>query len=63
MVLSSHFQLVPILLRSVLLLCHLSAVNALATNVECVPYKQNEALLDFSGAKPQRFLHLCSPPG
>ena len=25
MVLSSHFQLVPILLRSVLLLCHLSA--------------------------------------
>ena len=54
MVLSPHVQLgntiVPILLRSVLLLCHLSAVSALATNVACLPYKQNEALLDFSGA-------------
>ena len=61
MVLSSHVQL-PILLRSVLLLCHLSAVSALATNVACVPYKQNEALLDFSGAKRQRFLHCAHPP-
>ena len=49
-------------LRPVLVLCHLSAVSSeLATNVACVPYKQNEALLDLSGAKPQRFLH-CSPP-
>ena len=63
MVLSSLFQLVPILLRSVLLLCHLSAVSALATNVACLPYKQNEALLDFSGAKRQRSLHCAhSPP-
>ena len=38
------------------------AVSALATNVECVPYKQNEALLDFSGAKRQRFLHCAHPP-
>merc|ERR1719171_525068 len=32
------------------LLCHLSAVSALATNVACLPYKSNEALLDLSGA-------------
>ena len=44
------------------LLCHLSAVSALATNVACLPYKQNEALLDFSGAKRQRFLHCAHPP-
>ena len=44
------------------LLCHLSAVSSeLATNVACLPYKSDEALLDLSGAKPQRFLH-CSPP-
>ena len=50
-------------LRPVLVLCHLSAVSSeLATNVACVPYKQNEALLDFSGAKPQRFLHCAHPP-
>ena len=34
----------------------------LATNVACLPYKSNEALLDFSGAKPQRFLHCAHPP-
>ena len=34
----------------------------LATNVACLPDKQNEALLDFSGAKPQRFLHCAHPP-
>ena len=65
MVLSSLFQLVPILLRSVLLLCHLSAVSAqqrLATNVDCLPYKSDEALLDLSGAKLQRFLHCAHPP-
>ena len=45
-----------------LLFGHLSAVSALATNVECLPYKQNEALLDFSGAKLQRFLHCAHPP-
>ena len=53
-------------LRPVLVLCHLSAVSAqqrLATNVQCLPIRSDEALLDFSGAKPQRFLHLCSPPG
>ena len=33
----------------------------LATNVMCLPIRSDEALLDFSGAKPQRFLH-CSPP-
>ena len=50
-------------LRPVLVLCHLSAVSSeLATNVACVPYKQNEALLDFSGAKRQRFLHCAHPP-
>ena len=35
----------------------------LATNVVCLPTRSDEALLEFSGAKPQRFLHLCSPPG
>ena len=45
-----------------LLFGHLSAVSALATNVACVPYKQYEALLDFSGAKRQRFLHCAHPP-
>ena len=34
----------------------------LATNVVCLPIRSDEALLDFSGAKPQRFLH-CSHPG
>ena len=46
------------------LLCHLSAVSAqlrLATNVECLPIRNDEALLDFSGAKPQRFLHCAHP--
>ena len=64
MVLSPHVQLgntiVPILLRSVLLLCHLSAVSAqqrLATNVECLPYRSDEALFSTSGAK----LPNCSP--
>ena len=45
------------------LLCHLSAVSSeLATNVDCLPYKSDEALLDLSGAKPQRFLHCAHPP-
>ena len=52
------------MLRSALL-CHLlagSVQQGLATSVECLPYRSDEALLDFSGAKPQRFLY-CSPPG
>ena len=52
-------------LRPLLVLCHLSAVSAqlrLATNVECLPKRDDEALLDFSGAKPQRFLHCAHPP-
>ena len=52
------------MLRSALL-CHLlagSVQQGLATSVECLPYRSDEALLDFSGAKPQRFLH-CSHPG
>ena len=64
MVLSPHVQLgntiVPILLRSVLLLCHLSAVSAqqrLATNVDCLPYRSDEALFSTSGAKHPN----CSP--
>ena len=47
------------------LLCHLSAVSAqlrLATNVKCLPKRNDEALLDFSGAKPQRFLHCAHRP-
>ena len=51
------------MLRSALL-CHLlagSVQQGLATSVECLPYRSDEALLDFSGAKPQRFLY-CSPP-
>ena len=53
-------------LRPVLVLCHLSAVSAqqrLATNVACLPIRSDEALLDFSGAKPQRFLYTAHPPG
>ena len=34
----------------------------LATNVQCLPIRSDEALLDFSGAKPQRFLHCAHPP-
>ena len=34
----------------------------LATNVACLPIRSDEALLDFSGAKPQRFLHCAHPP-
>ena len=52
-------------LRPVLVLCHLSAVSAqqrLATNVQCLPIRSDEAELDFSGAKPQRFLHCAHPP-
>ena len=51
-------------LRPVLVLCHLSAVSAqqrLATNVQCLPIRSDEALLDFSGAKPQRFPALLTP--
>ena len=51
-------------LRPVLVLCHLSAVSAqqrLATNVQCLPIRSDEALLDFSGAKPQRFPTLLTP--
>ena len=42
------------------LLCHLSAVSAqqrLAVNVECLPYRSDEALVNLSGAK----LPNCSP--
>ena len=52
-------------LRPLLVLCHLSAVSAqlrLATNVKCLPIRNDEALLDFSGAKPQRFLHCAHRP-
>ncbi len=52
-------------LRSVLVLCYLSAVSAQqrkATNVACLPIRSDEALLDFSGAKPQRFLYTAHPP-
>ena len=51
-------------LRSMVILCLVSAASAvrLATNVACLPHRSDEALLDFSGAKPQRFLH-CSHPG
>ena len=50
-------------LRSMVILCLVSAASAvrLATNVACLPRRSDEALLDFSGAKPQRFLY-CSPP-
>ena len=51
------------MLRSALL-CHLlagSVQQGLATSVECLPYRSDEALLDFSGAKPQRFLYCSSP--
>ena len=50
------------MLRSALL-CHLlagSVQQGLATSVECLPYRSDEALLDFLGANPQRFLY-CSP--
>ena len=48
------------------LLCHLSAVSAsavikLAENVDCLPKRDDEIFVDFSGAKPQRFL-LLTPP-
>ena len=33
----------------------------LATNVACLPIRSDEALLDFSGAKPQRFPTLLTP--
>ena len=33
----------------------------LATNVQCLPIRSDEALLDFSGAKPQRFPTLLTP--
>ena len=33
----------------------------LATNVQCLPVRSDEALFVFSGAKPQRFVY-CSPP-
>ena len=54
-------------LRPVLMLCLASAANAtepqeLGTSVQCLPIRSDEALLDFSGAKPQRFRY-CSPPG
>ena len=43
------------------------AAVRLATNVECLPIRSDQALLDFSGAKPQRFLSLyyilLTPPG
>ena len=38
------------------------AAVRLATNVECLPIRSDEALLDFSGAKPQRFLYTAHPP-
>ena len=34
----------------------------LATNFACLPIRSDEALLDFSGAKPQRFLYAAHPP-
>ena len=42
------------------LLCHLSAVSAikLAENVDCLPKRDDEIFVDFSGAKPQHFLLL-----
>ena len=45
------------------LLCHLSAVSAVdkAENVDCLPKRDDEIFVDFSGAKPQRFL-LLTPP-
>ena len=45
------------------LLCHLSAVSAVdkAENVDCLPTRDDEIFVDFSGAKPQRFL-LLTPP-
>ena len=52
-------------LRSMVILCLVSAASAvrLATNVACLPRRSDEALLDFSGAKPQRFLYCSPPPG
>ena len=35
----------------------------LATNVQCLPIRSDEALLDFSGAKPQAFPTLLTPLG
>jgi len=45
------------------LLCHLAAVSAikLAENVLCLPKRNDEVFVDFSGVKPQRLL--LSPPG
>ena len=34
----------------------------LAENIVCLPKRDDEIFVDFSGAKPQRFLY-CSPPG
>ena len=47
------------------LLCHLSAVSAVdkAENVDCLPKRDDEIFVDFSGAKPQRFLYTAHPPG
>ena len=52
-------------LRSMVILCLVSAASAvrLATNVACLPRRSDEALLDFSGAKPRRFLYCSPPPG